>query len=58
MEIENDIFEALENYGHEVIEIYTEEYKSKGGETNRAVYARILGEIPEEIFEVAGYEIH
>ena len=58
MEIENDIFEALENYGHEVIEIYTEEYKSKGGVTNRAVYARIIGQIPEEIYDVAGFEIN
>jgi hypothetical protein len=56
MEVENDIFEALETFGHEVYEIETEEWVSQGKPT-RSVHAVIHGQLPEEISTVAGYDI-
>lgn len=56
MEVENDIFEALESFGHEVMELETEEWVSKG-KSGRSVHVVIYGQLPEEITTIAGYDI-
>ena len=56
MEIENDILEAFDELGHDVLDLYTEDYISQGI-AGRSVYALICGQLSPDVETIAGFAL-